>query len=791
VADITLHLYADVTSRKLVGRDGGSAELPTLILGDSLPCTLAIFERVGSELREVTPHIRTMRVSLGPTLEPPASGAFTLTSGANTSAAIAFNASADQFYSALVATVIPTISTVQAPAPSCWLFRTAAGTQVAFSGAAETLSPTSFVRTRAVQRGAVWWHEVRLIQSPLAFSGLHEHVLPPAPSVTRIQAGGSDTEYVTINEIQAIHIPPEFLANDGGYVVKFDGRQTTVLGPTDGPEELATALNAMWPDTKTRFRVTLAIADTPHVEFIGELGNAGQPLMTTEVKVHGPGDLTFTLDLATAELAAALRTVPEIEVPLEIELELVAAGEDPEDPEVPGIILTLCQAMVTITREGIWPELATIPAIDWLRPPQPRSYTPFAPGQIITGSQHYTATFGDGVLRSFSFPHALGTAALHATVRENAANGKVLVHGVDYTIQMGSEAAQELILDIPTGEPTPAANSLAITLSTAGPASAFVQHNHEIGEIVGLQALLDTLTQRVTVIEDLLPSVAPMTTREDATSIDIALPDRAELFPGRFPADFDVPDDGDIDPGDLPRPPGLLPALHDATVDELVVPLPTASLHNGEVAQNNTGGDVVLPGSMGRRSSVLIEAGLAACDGRAWYRVTRDATTNSYFPTDFERELFMIHINESMLVAGTEFSFSAELSAKLFAATTRAQMLLVLEIGDALSQATPAPTGINLQDIAWQSTPLLSQRIILSEVLLTHPFGCSVRRAADGTISGADKLLYRTWTAAGIVPATANFALRARLIQFDTENSATGARGFVYYSLTEGTASFS
>jgi hypothetical protein len=326
-------------------------------------------------------------------------------------------------------------------------------------------------------------------------------------------------------------------------------------------------------------------------------------------------------------------------------------------------------------------------------------------------------------------------------------------------------------------------------LTAAGPRSAFAQHTHTPEEIVGLLDLINNLGLRVTAIEDLLPSVAPMTTREDATSIDIALPDVAEIFPGRLPTDFEVPDDGEIDTTTLPRPPGLLPAVHNATVSALFGPLPSPELSNGLVVQNLTGDDVILPGSMGRRSSVLIDGGLAACDGRAWYRVTRDAATNSYFPTDFERELFMLHVNESMLTAGAEFSLQSEIALKLLSATTRGQMLLVLEVGDAPSQTTPSPTGTNLQDITWQSTPLLSQRIILSHVLLTHPFGCSIRRAADGTISGADKLLYRAWTAAGATPASANFALRARLIQFDTENSVVGAKGFVYYSLTKGTAS--
>src|SRR5207248_7617968 len=126
-------------------------------------------------------------------------------------------------------------------------------------------------------------------------------------------------------------------------------------------------------------------------------------LITVEVNTFAPGVLTFEMPLDRAQMAAALRAVTEIEVPFEVELEIVDDGEDAADPAVPGRVITLFQQSVKIVREQIWEELALVQSIDWLRPPQPRDYIPFTPDQIIFGVQHYVAVFGNGLLRSFSF----------------------------------------------------------------------------------------------------------------------------------------------------------------------------------------------------------------------------------------------------------------------------------------------------------------------------------------------------------------------------------------------------
>ena len=57
----------------------------------------------------------------------------------------------------------------------------------------------------------------------------------------------------------------------------------------------------------------------------------------------------------------------------------------------------------------------------------------------------------------------------------------------------------------------------------------------------------------------------------------------------------------------------------------------------------------------------------------------------------------------------------------------------------------------------------------------------------------AERLLYTAWSAgpANSVPQSPGLVLRARLIQFDTENSVRGAKGFVFTALTQAKAQIS
>src|SRR5690606_33128774 len=116
---------------------------------------------------------------------------------------------------------------------------------------------------------------------------------------------------------------------------------------------------------------------------------------------------------------------------------------------------------------------------------------------------------------------------------------------------------------------------------------------------------------------------------------------------------------------------GLLPAIHDASVEAITIPLPSPTASPGQVYRNESGAPLLVPGGLGRRGSYLEPDGYAGSDGRVWYRLLRDGETNSFFPTDFERELFMFHINEEMLRPGGTLTLEFKLALCLFNSITR------------------------------------------------------------------------------------------------------------------------
>ena len=174
-----------------------------------------------------------------------------------------------------------------------------------------------------------------------------------------------------------------------------------------------------------------------------------------------------------------------------------------------------------------------------------------------------------------------------------------------------------------------------------------------------------------------------------------------------------------------------------------------------------------------------------ASDGRILYRVNRAGTTISYFPGAFERPLWNLYINEQMLGVGKTLTVQFGVIAQLARATSQAQWMLVIEKGDAPSETAGNPET-NLLNVVWDTAnPVLKQRLILTPTATPCYAGCNIYRSKLGAIT-CDRSLYGGLeNANAAAPTSANFALRARLIEFDTENSIPTARGWVAYQLVK------
>lgn len=160
---------------------------------------------------------------------------------------------------------------------------------------------------------------------------------------------------------------------------------------------------------------------------------------------------------------------------------------------------------------------------------------------------------------------------------------------------------------------------------------------------------------------------------------------------------------------------------------------------------------------------------------------------SSYYPTGFERDLFTIHVNGKQLRLKKKFALRFAIEAAVLNSNTNASWTVAVEVGTKTRDATPGTTGKNIAGITWRGTPILSQEIVVTPLATAHRFGIDITRSLIDSVDTltTTRLLYGAQEGGVVSPSSSDFALRARLIRFDTENNesdpkgATAIRGFI------------
>jgi hypothetical protein len=758
-------VYANLTTRRLTTTLGGSAvSFPAFVQGDKVRIGLRFAESLEGSPIEVQRIVTHIRASIGFVDARPTTGFFVLRVDGQNTAPIPHDATAGAVQTALAA--IGLDDAVVGKQDGSWIISTGLQ-EIALSGHSAVgllseLRPVSFVRVRSTQVAGQYRHEVRLVQAPLASTASFDLIVPPAPTVSEVQAGGASATTLW-PEIQALKIQPTF---KGTYQLRRGFKKTRELSVDDGPDEIQDALTVLADDGGS-FSVSNPATNIAHITFNGSMAGIDQELIEVAVFAAPPGDPTIILDLNTAEIAAALRGAAELKPELEIEV----AIQDENDP-TKTYTLTPFRAPISLIRELNWEGLETAANIDWLRPPYGRTYVPFTSDQIITGSQHYVAPIGDGVNSDFTISHNLGTRDLHVTVRQNGGN-RAIVEPLAVTLDGEDD------LSITFAEP-PAVNGYVVIISTAGPVSAFQTHGHTIAQIEGLQLILDDLGGRVEDLEAFIPTSLPGVSGTEQTVIAAwELPELFEVFPTRQKIEAkDVPS---IKPADLPRVGGLLPAVY---VDPLVFTtanvLPTSPVTGVIYQYLNTTSPLVIPGYLGRRSTKLSAPGFFAWDGRGFYQVEQViAGEKVFYPSDFSRELFRIHVNGKQLRLGKRLSLDFSFVAAVFNSNTSVHWGVAIDMG--LPSGNPANPS-NIADVTFLP-PSLDHSFMLTSVPSSHSFGLRIVRKIVDSVDTCvvDRVIYGATEATPTTLTTPNFILRGRLVRFDTDDHQTDPRGLVAF----------
>jgi hypothetical protein len=167
------------------------------------------------------------------------------------------------------------------------------------------------------------------------------------------------------------------------------------------------------------------------------------------------------------------------------------------------------------------------------------------------------------------------------------------------------------------------------------------------------------------------------------------------------------------------------------------------------------------------------------------------APKSTFYPVDFERELFQIPISSKQFRVKKTLEIHVGIEAALvhLAASaprggdwrlrdqrSTAQWSIVMRWGTPTSESSPATTGANLKGIAWNATPILEHRINLVQSPMVHDFGCRIRRTAESAFT-TEEILYGLASASESSVTSADLVIGGWLERFDINDGVSDARG--------------
>jgi hypothetical protein len=220
---------------------------PSFVFGDETPVSVRLVEPSGANARpwrEIDLTDQTVRLGIGVPGSSPTAGTFTLTYGANTTTALAYNATAAQVSAALnlLASIISAGGvTVTATTNSYKVIFTSVGVRTAITADVTSISPTSSAYISTVLAGSVSTQAIYLINlqaQPAAYVELTDDLPAAAIVVATVREGGTG-----ISDIQTVALSP--IPYDGTYTLTVDTDETASLSWDADAATVQAALEAL------------------------------------------------------------------------------------------------------------------------------------------------------------------------------------------------------------------------------------------------------------------------------------------------------------------------------------------------------------------------------------------------------------------------------------------------------------------------------------------------------------------------------------------------------------------
>lgn len=787
-------IYADLFNIKACSNAQGSTfSFPTLIAGGKYSYSLRFIEYSAGQWITVNPNIANIRASIGLINAKPTSGSFQLLVNSHTTPFIPFNVTPINLQKILNTTDPSDNHYICEIGSSGIIIKRQDNSHPSLSVVSNHLLPLSTITLDLSEPfDGVYEYILSYKQLPVAFSSNGSQVLPPKPSVTVIQHGGSDPSgTIRWNTIQQLFIPPTFA---GTYQLTEGYFKTDQFSISDIASSVQKGINAMYAAANSTAQVVVTNPENYicQIEFKGGLAGTDVPPLGVEVFSAPPGDWTFVLNLATQNVFDILSNQSKVTLPIEVEADFYNSD---------GVTFTttkLFNTNVTIVPCLISPNFASSVSIDWLDSSHPKDYIPFDANQVITGQQSYTSVIGNGTSATFQINHNLGTDDIsNVLIRENKSLGLLLGEN-DYSVEFNDQ--NYLTITMLNGL-IPSANSLIAVITAAGPTSTFQAHTHTIAQIDDLQFNLDQLGSQVAYLLSLIPTTTVGATTSDAPNGQVSVVSFGEILPDPANESNVISISSQI----APQAPASTPAItalpgsdlqNQLTADQASLAALKAQLAAAKSAADAAAAAGLTPQQAAAQASnasvsTLMTVPLMPINEVIGYVGTATPSsagsyTTSQLPnrppsllttSNFNRELWNVPMNSSMFSVNRILNIDWAVSLQALRANCGVSYDMVVELGSWTE-------GNNL-NISWNTaSPVFSQNIVLTEDQVTHSFGLSISNLSKGYT--LQQYLYGVMTDNNAAaPSTSNFYIRCRLVGLNTEASSVQSdpRAWISYGL--------
>lgn len=318
-------LWVNTDERKLVKSflTNSEANKPQFTQGDTVPVKVILLESTGNQgvpFRNIKINSETLKLALGRVDQAPTSGTFTLTFGADTTAALAYNVSAADLSTALNGlTSISNAGGVTVSGNDGGPFTIAfdaVGAQSYITGDLALLEPASVLNNTRKQTGDGSTKEIqviRLAEGVLALQTSFSAIAAPVATISTLTAGGSGA-----NEIQQLVIDQECI---GGLIALTFSAESTSFNYGATADEVKESLEGNSNIGAGNIAVTKVSDIIYTFEFIGTLADANQAEFSVDDSgLEGFSGFSGDLDLDSYSVESFLAGAASADCYIEIEL---------------------------------------------------------------------------------------------------------------------------------------------------------------------------------------------------------------------------------------------------------------------------------------------------------------------------------------------------------------------------------------------------------------------------------------------------------------------------------------